>query len=163
MLWLIIDLAVLVRMCMPSRLDQPRHTAMIQTWLVPLQQIFDDYLYKTQHDGRKIYLEKMLNQWFKVATYDHQNHEATKTVYIENVPRKKKNFIYQPNEDNPVFLGDAESDSEVFLYTEDETMLSYSWTINVPHNYVYDRTKLKAIVDEYRFIGKLYAIKSYIA
>lgn len=161
MLWLIIDLAVLVVMCIPSRLIKASDVPMIQTWLVPLQMIFDDHLYKTQHDGRKIYLEKVLNDWFEVPTYDNQNHELSKTVYIENVPRLKKNFIYQPNEDKPVFLADSEAENENFIYSEDETRLSYSWTINIPDSYVYDEVKLRAVVDEYRFIGKLYTIKTY--
>ncbi len=134
-----------------------KNISFMSSLIAPLQKIHDDTLYTMQHDGRKIYLEKVLNDYFQVAGYDPSDHENTKTVYIDNTPQPGDVFIYQPEEDQPLFL----EPNEVFLNQENESLTEFAFTVFIPDTYEYNEPTVRALIDKYRYIGKLYNIESY--
>ncbi|WP_197056121.1 hypothetical protein [Flavobacterium gilvum] len=135
----------------------------LQSIVTPLDEIYKETLYKMQHDGTTISLEKMLNEHFQVVGYNHQNHDATKTIYIEDVPQPDKLYIYQDEEDEVIFLEDDGDDNEddIFLDSDNEGFLSYSFIIYIPDTYEFQEYNIRALVDTYRYFGKKYIIQTY--
>lgn len=129
----------------------------------PLNDLHDRILYKMQHDGHTIYLEKMLNEYFGIAGYNHQNHESTKKVYIDDIEVNEKLFIFQNEEPESTFLEDdgADVDTDIFLDGDGEGIVLYSWTIYVPDTIDFQEEQLRSKVDEYRYFGKKYTIQTY--
>lgn len=125
----------------------------------PLNDLHDRLLYKMQHDGRTIYLEKMLNEYFNISGYDHQNHEETKKIFIEDLRMAEKIFIHQNDEEEVIFLEDADDENDIFIDVDGD--VNYSWIINMPNNIEFDENILRTLVDSYRYIGKIYTIKIY--
>lgn len=155
--WNKIDFAKLSKLSIAIDLRKTKTLAFFKALLSPLQRIHEDTLYTMQHDGRKILLEKVLNDYFEVVGYDASDHENTKTVYIQNVALPDDVFIYQPDEDNPLFL----EPNEVFINQEDETLSEFSFTVFIPDSYTFNEPTVRALIDKYRFIGKLYNIETY--
>jgi len=120
-------------------------------------------LYEMQHDGRTIYLEKLLNEYFTVLGYDPNHHDLTKTIYIDDVVQKDKLYIWQNEELETSYLNDegVDDDNDVFLDNEIENVYSYSWIIFIPEAIVFDEIKVRAFIDEYRYIGRKYIIQNY--
>lgn len=159
--WAKIEFNKLVKLSLPTFLRKRKTIAFLVALVAPMQKLHDDTLYTMQHDGRKIYLEKVLNDYFQVAGYDASDHENTKTVYIGNVDLPGDVFVFQPAEDEPVFLGDSTNSEEVFINQEDETLSEYSFTVFIPDTYTFNEPTVRALIDKYRFIGKLYNIETY--
>lgn len=163
MFWSQIDFFRLLEQFLPIGMRQSKTIAFIGLFMAQLDKTYRETLYKMQHDGRTIYLEKVLNEHFAVSGYDTQNHQGTKKVFIENTESLFKLYIYQDlepevtflKEDNPNFADD------VFLDSENENVVSYSWIINIPDTYVFEENNLRALVDQYRYFGKKYIIKTY--
>ena len=155
--WSSLDFVRLVKLSLPLALRKSKTIAFLSAIVKPLQKIADETLYTMQHDGRKIYLEKLLNDYFKVATYDANDHEGTKTVYIENLAPPGEVFIYQPDEEKPIFL----EPTEVFISQENEMLSDYSFTVFIPNMYTFNEPTVRALIDKYRYIGKLYKIETY--
>lgn len=155
--WAKIDFQKLVKISLPTRLRKVRMIAFLSALVAPLQKLHDETLYTMQHDGRKIYLEKVLNDYFKVVGYNPSDHDNTKTVYIENVAQTGDVFIFQPEENEPLFL----EPNEVFINQENETLSDYSFTVFIPDTYTFNEPTVRALIDKYRYIGKLYNIETY--
>lgn len=155
--WNRIDFVKLIKISMRIKLRKVRNIAFLSALVTPLQKLHDDTLYTMQHDGRKINLEKVLNDYFQVPGYNPSDHDNTKTVYIENIPQPGDVFIYQPQEEQPVFL----EPNEVFLKQENESLTEFSFTVFIPDTYDYNEQTVRALIDKYRYIGKLYNIQNY--
>lgn len=155
--WAKIEFDKLVKLSLPTFLRKRRTIAFLVALVSPMQKLHDDTLYTMQHDGRKIYLEKVLNDYFQVAGYDANDHENTKTVYIGNIDQPNELFIFQPEEDQPVFLEPVET----FVYQNNESGSDFSFTVFIPDTYTYNEPTVRALIDKYRFIGKLYNIETY--
>lgn len=164
MLWQTINFFVLIEQLLPTFMRKDRIMLFLKALVTPLDKIHKDTLYKMQHDGITISLEKLLNEHFEVVGYDHQNHETTKTIYIDDVPQPEKLYIYQDEEDGVSFLEDDGDDNEndVFLDQDNENILSYSWVIYIPDTYEFQEYNIRALVDTYRYFGKKYKIETYI-
>ncbi len=90
-------------MLMPPVLRKMKHASWLQVLLTPLSNIYDDTLYKMQHNGQVIYLEKVLNELFnKSKTYQ----------YYETTQEKANNGL--------IFIDDADRPTVQYLYTHDE-------------------------------------------
>ena len=137
--------------------------AFFQAMAVPMQKNADDTLYRMQHSGIKIDLEKVLNEHFNVLGYNHQNHENTKLIYIDDLPVQDKLYIFQDQETETSYLEDDGDDNEddIFLDSDNENIVSYSWIIFMPDTIPFDEYTLRALVDSYRYIGKKYTIETY--
>lgn len=163
MLYQTIDFEVFVEQYLPTFLRDDTVTGFLGGINSPLNSLYGDTLYKMQHNGITIDLEHILNKHFQVVGYDDQNHDATKTVYIEDVPQPDKLYIYQDEEEGVSFLEDDDDDNEndVFLDNDNEGVLSYSWVIYIPDTYVFQEYAIRALVDTYRYFGKKYKIETY--
>jgi hypothetical protein len=161
MFWQTVNFFRLIQLLLPTFLRKHETTLFLNVILTPLSKIADETLYKMQHDGRTIYLEKMLNEHFGVLGYDHQNHDLTKKVYIEDLPEFPKLYIYQPEEEEVSFFEDDDSDMDMFLDNDEEGNISYSWIIYIPDTISFQEASLRALVDSYRYFGKRYKIEIY--
>lgn len=163
MLWSTIDFNKLGKLSLPPILRKPRVLSILGAVSVPMQTIQAETLYKMQHNGTKIYLEKMLNESYQVPGYNPNDHEATKLIYIDDVPEDDKLFIWQTEEPDSSFLEDDGDDNEndIFLDGEGESGLGYSWTIFMPDTISFQEFALRALVDSYRYIGKKYNVEIY--
>ncbi|WP_264521212.1 hypothetical protein [Flavobacterium sp. N1994] len=164
MRWSTIDFTKLIKISLPIKLRTIRTLAFFKAMVAPLQTIQQETLYKMQHNGTKIYLEKMLNETFNVSGYDNQNHEATKLIYIEDLPGIDKLYVWQNLEADSSFFEDDgdDNDDDLFLDGDTEGALQYSWTIFMPNTITFNENSLRALVDSYRYIGKKYTIQTYI-
>jgi hypothetical protein len=163
MFWQTVNFFVLVEQLLPTFLRKNRMILFLSAIVTPLVKIYENTLYKMQHDGRTIYLEKMLNEHFEVVGYDYYNHETTKLVYIDDIPEPDKLYIFQDEEDGVSFLEDDgdDNDEDIFLDNDTEGVVSYSWVIFVPDTFVFQEYQLRALVDTYRYFGKKYKIETY--
>ena len=138
----------------PTFFRGERFEAFLGTFAKPLQTLADTTLYQMQHDSTVIYLEKVLNEYLQIATYNASSHIATRQVYIEDAPQAPKNYIYQPEESNPVYLGNVYLDREV---AQDQ----YQFIIKIPASISFNEARLRALVDFYKLSGKRYLIETY--
>jgi hypothetical protein len=161
MIWQTINFFVLIEQLLPTFLRKNRMVLFLSAIVTPLVKIYEKTLYKMQHDGRTIYLEKMLNEHFQVVGYDHQNHEITKRVYIDDVLKLDKLYIYQEEEEEVSFLEDDDSYLDIFLQNDAESIINYSWIIFIPDTFTFQEANIRALVDTYRYFGKKYKIQTY--
>lgn len=161
MLWSILNYNLFVEQLLAVKLRQPKILSFLRSLIAPVIQLHDTILYQLQHDGRTIYLEKMLNEHFQIAGYDSQNHHATKKIYIDDVELPDNLFIHQDAESESEFLEDIDSDDDLFIDSQGLGNLPYSWIIFIPNTLVFEDYQVKAQVDKYRYIGKKYNIQTY--
>lgn len=163
MFWSTANFYILIEQLLATFLRKSRHLTLLKSFVSPLVQLHDKTLYKMQHDGRTIYLEKLLNEYYEVTGYDTQNHDATKLIYIDDLPDVEKLYIYQNEEAEVSFLEDYGDDNEddIALDADNENVVSYSWIIFMPDTISFDEIKLRALVDSYRYAGKKYTIQTY--
>jgi len=85
MVWSTVNFNTLVELLVPTFLRKNKHILLLKTIITPLFTLHQQTLYEMQHDGRTIYLEKLLNEYFTVLGYDPNHHDLTKTIYIDDV------------------------------------------------------------------------------
>lgn len=163
MFWSTINIDNQLELLSPTFLRKETTMAFLKALMSPMQSIVDDTLYKMQHDGRKIYLEKMLNEYYEVSGYDHQDHENTKLIYIEDLQQIEKLFIFQDLESESTFLEDdgVDSDDDIFLDGDLDGQSAYSWVIFMPDTISFEEYSLRALVDSFRYAGKKYTVEIY--
>jgi hypothetical protein len=163
MVWSTIDFKKLVYQSLAIKIRKSKTLSFFNALIAPLQEIQKETLYKMQHNGTKIYLEKMLNESYSIAAYDHQDHEGTKLIYIEDLPVLDKLYIWQNLETENTFFedDDIDTDDDLFLDGDTEGVLQFSWTIWMPDTISFNENTLRALVDSYRYIGKKYTIQTY--
>jgi len=162
MTWQTVNFYKLVELLLPSFLRREKSIAYLSSNTKALEIIADRVLYSMQHDGRTIYLEKVLNEHFNVPGYDTDDHEGTKTVYIEEADSEEDFYVHLDQEEQVEFLNDADDDQEdIFIETETETPFAYAFIVWVPEAYEFQEVKLRAFIDIYRYIGKKYIIQTY--
>ena len=162
MFWSTINVDLLSKDFLPTFFRQAQAVAHNEAYLSALQTTVDQTLYKMQHNGTKIYLEKLLNEAYNVDGYNANFHEATKKIYIEDIEPTAKLYIFQDEEAESLFLEDDGDDNEDDVFLEDgvdET--SASWVVYMPDNISFVEVKLRALIDSYRYIGKKYLIEIY--
>ena len=137
----------------PTFFRGERFEAFLGAFAKPLQTLADKTLYQMQHDSRVIYLEKVLNEYFEVPTYNASSHIATRQIYIEDAPQVPKTYIYQPEELQPIYLG------EIFLDKDNE--ITADFIINIPVAISFDEPRLRALIDFYKLSGKKHIIQTY--
>ncbi len=105
-------------MLMPPVLRKKKHASWLQVLLTPLSNIYDDTLYKMQHTGQVVYLEKVLNELFnKERVYDPNLSTRQKAdlglIFIDDANRPKVQYLYT----HPEILEGADS---IDIYTRNE-------------------------------------------
>ncbi len=163
MFWSTLNVKRAGKLVLPTFLRKAKTVAFFESLLSPMQIIVDETLYKMQHTGKKIDLEKMLNESYGVIGYDPQNHEDTKLIYIDDIPEVEKLYIWQNEEPGISFLEDDDDDNEddTFLDGDGDNVVSYSWIIFMPDTIAFTEITLRALVDNYRYVGKKYTVEIY--
>lgn len=163
MYWSTINIDTAIKLHTPTFLRPKNSVPFMLPVAQTLQRIADETLYKMQHNGTKIYLEKMLNESYQVPGYNANNHEATKLIYIDDVVEETKLFIWQNEETEVSYLQDdgTNNEDDIFLQGDTESGLGYSWIIFMPQSISFEEYALRALVDSYRYIGKKYTIEIY--
>lgn len=153
--WATIDFKALIENRLPACLREEQKISFINSVVGVVGDVYEEVLYKMQHNGQVIYLEKMLNEWFATPGYDSTNHQQTKTVYIEDAPKPPTKYIYLSGEIPPnsfLYLGTQ------YLTGEQEWL---DFIVFVPLNYQFNEIELRTEIDFYKEAGKKYAIQLY--
>lgn len=161
MRWSIINFSQLVETYVPRALKKSETVQYLKAIFSPSQELHEKLLYKQQHDGRTIYLEKVLNESYNILDYDPNNHNVTKKIFIEDVPPLPRLYVHQDDEEDVIFIEDDDSEDDIFLDAEDEGFLIYSFIIFIPETIVFEEYQVRALVDEFRSIGHKYIIQTY--
>jgi hypothetical protein len=151
--WLSLDFKKTFVELSPSFFTDERFEAFNSAFAKPLQVLADKTLYEMQHDSRVIYLEKMLNEYFEVATYNPNSHIATRQIYIVDTPQVPKTYIYQPEENQPLYLGE--------VYLDRDNVTTADFIVKIPIAIEFDEPRLRAVIDFYKLAGKKYIIETY--
>ena len=162
MTWQVVNLKKLVELLLPTFLRKSVTLAFLTSNIKPLDTLYVDTLYKMQHTCQVISLEKMLNEYFEVPGYDHQNHEATKKVKIKDEYFPPENYIYKVGEFRPT----VDYDNTDLWLDEDEIWLvddlsHFDFVILIPIAYALQLDQLTAIMSYYKLAGKNYRIERY--
>ena len=147
-----IDIDVLNEMFLPTFMRNDEIKALVNSITTPVKELYKETLYKMEHNGGVIYLEKMLNEFYNISGYDKNNHVATRKIYITDAPIVPTVYIYRPEESNPVYLG------TVYL---NPPQPQYNFIINVPVTLAFDEPTLRSKVNYYRDT-KQYIIQTYV-
>ena len=153
MIWQTIDFKELPRLLAITALKDSDIMTLIEIMTVPLIELYDETLYKMQHNCQVIYMDKMLNEHFQIATYNPNSHIATRQIIIVDVATIAPTYIYQKEENKPVYLGTE--------YLDRVSVTSYQFIIKIPVGIPYNEIKLRALVDYYKLAGKQYIIETY--
>lgn len=148
--------------------DRPVHSAWMSVLVAPVKWLYVVFkanrkanLYNLAHNSQVCYLEALLNDAF-----DH----LSRRIYISNPDWHDAEYIYRDDEDKPVWMGtDGEIgggtppyDEPVWLYTDAETFdLPYTFVVNVPASISFDMDRMKAIINNYKLVGKNYIIVTF--
>lgn len=147
-----IDIDVLNEMFLPTVLRTKEVKAFVNSMTTPIKQLYKETLYKMEHNGSVIYLEKMLNEHYGIIGYNKNNHVATRKIFITGAPIVPRVYVYRPEEQKPVYLGTA------YLNLPEP---QYDFIINVPSSLDYDETALRMLVNYYKDT-KQYIIQTYV-
>jgi hypothetical protein len=97
----------------------------------------------------------MLNEYFEVPNYDHQDHENTKAVFISDVVLPPEKYLYQRPEIPP----------KQYLYLDTQYLsgneIYFDFIVNIPSSITFDEPKLRAEIEYYKLAGKKYKIEIY--
>ena len=151
--WQTVDFTKLLKMVSTEIPLKPIRRSFLVALMKPLAKIQSNVLYKMQHDSKVISLEKMLNEYFNVAGYDIQNHQASKKIFISDAPKMNRNYLFLPEENKPVYLGT--------MYLGAINAVTYTFIVNIPDSYPFVEQKVRAEIDFYRLAGKRYIIQTY--
>ena len=136
----------------PISLRKKRLVAWLRILAMPLNKLLDDFkrerrkdLYNLTHNSQVCYLRKILNDEF----------DSTKRrIKIEDGKRNIMRYIYQRNENRPLYLG------RVFLYQRGEYIDGgVDFVVVLPQGLEYDRYKLEALINFYKLAGKRWTIR----
>ncbi len=155
-MWFKVNLKKLAVWLLATYLRRSKHVAWLQACIEPLIYLQDATLYKMQHSGQVIYLEKVLNEWFNIEGYNPDLHRESKKVFITDAFVAKRTYIYQTHEQKPVYLG------KTYLYNENDlTAEYYDFIVNIPKELTYAENEIKALINYYKLAGKKYKIERY--
>lgn len=163
-----INFANLRQWLIPSFLRKSKMLAWIAVFTSPFetlhiskQEFRASIRYKLQHNGKPIYLEKVLNEYYNIAGYDHQNHQATKQIYIGPGENLAPLYVYTEAEDEPLYLYTEAEDEPKHIYKQTEIDEAHAdFTILVPTSLTFIEAELRALVDYY-INTKIYKIITY--
>ena len=162
MIWQVVNFKKLVELLLPTFLRKSVTLAFLTSNIKPLDTLYEETLYKMQHTCQVLSLEKMLNEYFEVPGYNHQNHEATKKVKIKDEYFPPENYIYKVGEFRPT----VDYNNNNLWLDEDDVFLEddvphFDFVIWIPLGYIFELEQLTAIMNYYKLAGKNYRIERY--
>ena len=83
----------------PPIVRKKTHAAWLKTLISPIQSLYDKTLYKMQHTGQVIYLEKVLNETFNITKNYNPNFSIEQKrqeglIYIDESVRPSLQYLY---------------------------------------------------------------------
>lgn len=158
----------LTKWLLPTFLRKNKWSAWLMVLLTPIRSLYDkkqlwrsQIRYNMQHNGQVIYLEKVLNEYYLIAGYNHQDHQNTKLIYIGAGEQPNQLYIYTIPELQPVPIYTTAENQPLFIYTESEMNAQYAeFIVWVPVSLLYIEAEMRALIDYY-IDTKLYKIKTY--
>ena len=114
----------------------------------------DNTLYNLQFTGQTIYLEHFLNDQFD---------PIGRGIYITTLDELDWIFHFQKAEAKPPFYYYNASEGMPFIYLKNQTELlnEVNFIVNVPVAVVFDELFMRAKIDYYNHIGRIYEIVTY--
>ena len=104
---------------------------------------YENVRYKLAHNNQVIYLEKVLNEHFNMPSYDPNDHQNTKAIYIGPGDELLPKYLFVAEEEKPLFL-------PKFLHSKAELDAEYSdFIVWVPASRDVDQVELRALVEYY--------------
>jgi len=88
---------------LPPIVRKQIHIVWLNTLLEPLKWLYEDTLYKMQHTGQVIYLEKVLNETFNPEVvynpnYTTEKKQSHKLIYIDETLQPKLKYVHKHEE-----------------------------------------------------------------
>lgn len=153
-----IDYTKLVRFLIPVLLRQRQHVAWLQAVSYPvnyLYQLFlrnrDANIYRLNITPQVVFLEKLLND-----RYDISN----RRIRITDALVYSSLYLYQEEENKPVFFYAEAESAPAFVFTEEEVGLqTVDFYVLVPSVITFNENELRALLDAYKLAGKTYKIQ----
>ncbi len=110
-------------------------------------------LYKLQHNGQVCYLEAVLNDSFD---------PIARRIYISDPPYVDPKYIYRENELKPLPVYRISEALPVYIYASSELFTeSTAFIVNVPSAVSFDPARMKALIDLYKLVGRIYTINVF--
>lgn len=164
----IINFTLLNQWQLPTFLRKNKQTAWVDVFTLPYKNYHEakqawrgEIRYKLHHNGQVIYLEKVLNEYYNINGYDHQDHQGTKQIYIGNGERVFPTYIYTTPEQQPVDLYTTAENYPLHIYTDAEINDGYAdFIVWVPVALTYIEAEMRALINYY-IDTKIYKIKTY--
>jgi len=103
----------------PPILRKRTHYNWLDTLLTPLRNVYETTLYKMQHTGQVIYLEKLLNEAFNPTKVYDPNYttiekQANGLIYIDETLKPALQFVYLHDE----YVQEGYIEPKVYLHSE---------------------------------------------
>ncbi len=141
-----------ILMLIPPLLRKSKQVVWLNVLLTPLKNVYDDTLYKMQHNGQVVYLEKVLNELFNPGRKYRPDRFATNKanaglIFIEDAHRPEVQYLYthkeieeEKYEPIDVYTHDGETRElfTFFLYLSGDLDFQstqyFNFRINIPSN-----------------------------
>ncbi|MCW3120701.1 MAG: hypothetical protein JWQ38_193 [Flavipsychrobacter sp.] len=154
---------------MPVRLRKSIHYAWLKCLVLPVVYLHGLFttnrannLYRLNHSSQVCYIEALLND-----TFDN----IDRGIFISEIEYHDPVYIYESLENKPVYI-DLISEigtsiilppDPIPLYTDAEVSFTAPFFIvNVPSTIIFDITRMKALIDQYRLAGRtIYQIVTF--
>ena len=164
----LLDFPKLVALLLPHFLRKAKQLGWILAFLKPFKTFYTakqlfrfSIRYKMQHNGNVIYLEKVLNEYFNIVGYDHQNHQASKQIYIGEGENLFPLYLYTEAEQLPKYIKTAAENDPLFIYNQMEIDANHAdFIVYVPAALVFIEAEMIALINYY-INTKTYKIKTY--
>ncbi len=161
-----IDWGKALLMLIPPLLRKPKQAAWIKTLAKPLSSLYDDTLYKMQHNGQVMYLEKVLNDLFNPCVkYAYNDSVPEKMdlgyIVIEDAHRPRVQYLYTHKEiytdgDDPIIVTnngeslDGQTRYRNFLYLSGASDFNstefYNFRILIPNHLLISYEKYQEVL-----------------
>lgn len=150
----IVDYAKFRDLLLPTFKRKPKIRAYLLAWLMPISNLYTafmkfrkDTLYKINHNGQVVYLQKVLNDRFD---------NTLRRIYITDGIINEPTFIYKHVEDRPVYLGTR------YIYSREELQFrDVDFIVVLPYDMVLsdeELIRMKSLLNYYKLASKTYRI-----
>jgi hypothetical protein len=164
-MWAQINFYRLVELLLPTFLRRGNLLDFLKSVATPLQELYEDTLYKMQHNCSVIYLEKVLNNYYNCLGYNDQLHESTKIIFIDDVVKAPNKYLYLKSEIDAgtgsyLYLENPEV-PRAYQYLKSQNDFEFDFIVHIPNTITIDEVKLRVLIDYYKLAGKKYLIERF--
>ncbi len=149
-----VDFRKLADWMLPTFLRKPKLLAYLKALLKPVINLYNDFkmfrsdiLYKINHNGQVVYLQKVLNDRFD---------NIQRRIYITDGIINEPTYIYTHEEDKPVYLGTK------YIYTREELKFKdVDFVVILPLDLVLsseEEVRVNSLLKYYKLASKTYRI-----